>query len=46
MELDFEIDKITNSIEDVQTGEVLKTIVLPLEKIDLKGNYQEKWLAF
>ena len=36
MELDFEIDKITNSIENVKTGEVLKTLVLPLEKADLK----------
>ena len=36
MELDFEIDKITNSIENAETGEVLKTLVLPLEKADLK----------
>lgn len=36
MELDFEIDKITNSIENTETGEILKTLVLPVNKADLK----------
>ena len=36
MELDFEIDKITESIEDTQTGEVYKTLVLPITQADLK----------
>ena len=36
MELDFEIDKITESIEDSQTGEVFETLVLPITKADLK----------
>jgi hypothetical protein len=37
MELDFEIDKITESIENTETGEVLETLVLPVTKEDLKG---------
>jgi len=36
MELDFEIDKITESIEDSSTGEVYKTLVLPVTQADLK----------
>jgi len=36
MQLDFEIDKLTHSLEDASTGEVLFTEVLPLEKADLK----------
>ena len=36
MELDFEIDKITESIEDAQTGEIYKTHVLPITQADLK----------
>ena len=36
MELDFEIDKITKSIENAQTGEVYKTLVLPVKQADLK----------
>jgi len=36
MELDFEIDKITESIENAQTGETLNTLVLPFTKDDLK----------
>jgi hypothetical protein len=37
MELDFEIDKITESIENAETGEALKTLVLPVTEADLKG---------
>ena len=36
MELDFEIDKITESIENAETGETLNTLVLPVTKADLK----------
>ena len=36
MELDFEIDKITESIENADTGESLDTLVLPLTQADLK----------
>ena len=34
MQLDFEIDKLTRSLEDVQTGESYTTEVLPLSKYD------------
>jgi len=45
MELDFEIDKLTESIEDAQTGEVYKTIVLPVTQADLKEvGKQNGWL--
>ena len=45
MELDFEIDKITESIEDAQTGEVYKTLVLPVTQADLKEvTKQNGWL--
>jgi len=37
MELDFEIDKITESIENAETGETLDTLVLPVTLADLKG---------
>jgi hypothetical protein len=36
MELDFEIDKITESIENAQTGETFDTLVLPVTKADLE----------
>jgi len=36
MQLDFEIDKLTHSIEDVKTGEKYETKVLPLVMADLK----------
>ena len=36
MQLDFEIDKLTHSLEDASTGCILFTEVLPLEKADLK----------
>lgn len=34
--LDFEVDKLTNSIELVETGDVFATDVLPVSKADLK----------
>ena len=36
MQLDFEIDKLTRSLEDASTGDILSTEVLLLEKADLK----------
>ena len=36
MQLDFEIDKLTYSLEDVQTGESYATEVLPLSRDDMK----------
>ena len=36
MRLDFEIDKLTESIENVQTGESLETLVIPITSDDLK----------
>jgi len=36
MELAFEIDKITESIENADTGETLDTLVLPVTEADLK----------
>jgi hypothetical protein len=36
MELDFEVDKITESIENAETGESLDTLVLPVTQADLK----------
>jgi hypothetical protein len=37
VKLDFEIDKITESIEDAETGEAFKTLVLPVTAADLKS---------
>jgi hypothetical protein len=36
MQLDFEIDKLTYSLEEVQIGKSYKTEVLPLSKNDMK----------
>ena len=36
MQFDFRIDKLTHSLEDATTGDILLTSVLPLEKADLK----------
>jgi hypothetical protein len=36
MHFDFEIDKLTHSLEDASTGDILLTEVLPLDKTDLK----------
>jgi len=36
MQFDFEIDKLTHSLEEASTGEVLLTEVLPLGNADLK----------
>jgi len=37
MELDFEVDKITESIENADTGESFDTLVLPVTAADLRG---------
>jgi hypothetical protein len=45
MELDFEIDKITESIENTETGEVLKTLVVPVIEADLPSIHKKAgWL--
>jgi len=45
VELAFEVDKITESIENAETGEVLKTLVLPVTKDDLKQTTKKNgWL--
>ena len=36
MELDFKIDKLTESIENAQTGKSLETMVIPITADDLK----------
>jgi len=36
MQFDFEIDKLTHSLEDASTGCILLTEILPLNKADLK----------
>jgi len=45
MELEFVIDKITESIEHSQTGKVYKTLVLPINTSDLQNiNKKNNWL--
>jgi hypothetical protein len=44
VELDFEIDKLTNSIENAITGEVFDTSVVLLQKADNKQIKKTKWL--
>jgi len=41
--LDFEIDKLTNSIENISTGEVFDTIVIKLTLKDLKNINKSEW---
>lgn len=48
MQLEFEIDKLTHSIEDAVTGEIFPTEVLPLEKTNLlqttkKNGWKFNW---
>ena len=42
MKLDFEIDKLTESIETAQTGESLETLVIPITSDDLKDLTKKK----
>ena len=45
MVLDFEIDKITESIENAETGETLDTLVLPVTRADMeKTTKKNGWL--
>jgi len=45
VELAFEIDKITESIENAETGETLDTLVLPVTQADLKETTKKNgWL--
>jgi len=45
MVLAFEIDKITESIENAETGETLDTLVLPVTQADLKETSKKNgWL--
>ena len=45
MELAFEIDKITESIENAETGETLDTFVLPVTQADLQETTKKNgWL--
>jgi hypothetical protein len=45
MELDFEIDKITESIENADTGETFDTLVLPVTKTDVEeATKKNGWL--
>lgn len=45
MELDFEVDKLTNSIENVVTGDSFRTDVILISKTDLKNiSKKNKWL--
>lgn len=41
--LDFEIDKLTNSIENIATGEVFDTIVVRLTSKDMKLIRKSEW---
>ena len=48
MYLEFEIDKLTRSIENAVTGDILSTDILPLEKFDLsqitkKNGWKFNW---
>lgn len=41
--LDFEVDKLTNSIENVATGEVFNTVIEKLESEDKKQIKNSDW---
>jgi len=50
MELGFKIDKITESIENAETGESLDTFILPITEVDLnvltkKNGWIFDWIA-
>jgi hypothetical protein len=46
IQLDFEIDKLTNSIENVLTKDVFATDVLPVSKEDLKNATKKNGWVF
>jgi hypothetical protein len=41
--LDFEIDKLTNSIENTSTGEVFDTVVVRITSKDLVFIHKSEW---
>jgi len=41
--LDFEIDKLTNSIENTSTGEVFDTVIVQLTEADLHLIHKSEW---
>ncbi|MFT4094298.1 MAG: hypothetical protein QM640_11730 [Niabella sp.] len=43
IELDFEIDKLTNSIENLATGEVFDTEIVSLTQVDSKQIKKAEW---
>jgi len=43
MPLDFEVDKLTNSVENTTTGEVFDTNVVPLTSKDLDHIHKSDW---
>jgi hypothetical protein len=42
--LDFEIDKLTNSIENVRTGEVFDTVITKVDATNSKTIKKKEWL--
>ncbi|WP_435356689.1 hypothetical protein [Emticicia sp. SJ17W-69] len=42
-EIDIEIDKLTNSIENIISGETFSTLILPFKKGE-KGFSSNKWV--
>ena len=44
IEADFEIDKLTNSIENTITGEVFETEVTRIYSLDKKNNKKSEWV--
>jgi hypothetical protein len=44
--LDFIIDKLTNSIENVVTGDSFATDISLLKSSDLKKNYKKKTIGY
>ena len=48
MGLDFEIDKLTNSIENISIGEVFDTEIVKLNELDkkqiVKADWQFDWI--
>ena len=41
--LDFEVDKLTNSIENAISGEVFDTLVIKLKTTDVKSIKKTEW---
>jgi hypothetical protein len=41
--LDFEVDKLTNSIENILTGEIFETEIVRLKTVDISSLNRSKW---